>query len=112
MVILTDCQVLLDTVEKWTDEGARPSVRNRPNGDLLDILFRKFHAATASDILTVFVKIKAHRGDPANELADAAADMGRTDGVLVQPSIWPQLMYSLRPSDEVTDATTDKATIC
>ena len=74
VVILTDCQVLLDTVEQWTDEGPRPSLRHRPNGDLLDVLFRKLHAATASDILTVFVKVKAHRGDPANELADAAAD--------------------------------------
>ena len=107
VVILTDCQVLLDTVEKWTDEGPRPSLRNRPNGDLLDILFRKLHAATASDILTVFVKVKAHRGDPANELADAAADLGRTDGVLVQPSVWPQLMYSLRPSEDGVDAATD-----
>ena len=74
VVILTDCQVLLDTVEQWTDEGPRPSLRNRPNGDLLDVLFRKLHAATASDILTVFVKIKAHRGDPANELADVSID--------------------------------------
>jgi len=107
VVILTDCQVLLDTVEQWTDEGPRPSLRNRPNGDLLDVLFRKLHAATASDILTVFVKVKAHRGDPANELADAAADMGRTYGALVQPTIWPQLMYSLRPSDDGADAATD-----
>ena len=107
VVILTDCQVLIDTVEKWTDEGPRPSLRNRPNGDLLDVLFRKLHAATASDILTVFVKVKAHRGDPANELADAAADMGRTDGALVQPSVWPQLMYSLRPSEDNADAATD-----
>ena len=107
VVILTDCQVLLDTVEQWTDEGPRPSLRNRPNGDLLDVLFRKLHTATASDILTVFVKIKAHRGDPANELADAAADMGRTDGVLVRPSEWPQLMYSLRPSEDGADAATD-----
>ena len=107
VVILTDCQVLLDTVEQWTDEGPRPSLRHRPNGDLLDVLFRKLHAATASDILTVFVKVKAHRGDPANELADAAADMGRTDGVLVRPSVWPQLMYSLRPSEDGADAATD-----
>ena len=55
----------------------------------------------------MFVKVKAHRGDPANELADAAADRGRTDGALVQPSVWPQLMYSLRPSEDDTDATTD-----
>ena len=48
---------------------------------LLDILFRKLHAATASDILMVFVKIKAHRGDPANELAAALPPTARSRGL-------------------------------
>ena len=36
-------------------------------------------------LLTFFIKIKAHRGDPLNELADRLADEGRESAQVVPP---------------------------
>jgi len=72
---LCDNQSLLKAVTRWIGEGGKATLMGAPDAHILpasiEILQKRIAAGTA----TCLVKVKAHRGEPANEgafLADKA----------------------------------------
>ena len=74
MLYVCDNQSLLEAVNRWIGEGGKATLVGAPDADILlaaiEILRKRIAAGTA----TFVVKVKAHRGEPANERADILAD--------------------------------------
>ena len=75
LLYLFDDQSLLKAVSRWIGDGGKTTlVVGAPDADILaaaiEILRKRIAAGTA----TFLVKVKAHRGEPANEGADILAD--------------------------------------
>jgi len=62
---------------QWTGEGKSPSMHRNPDADIMRDIVQLLRERIEQDLLTIFIKIKAHRGDPLNEQADRWADEGR-----------------------------------
>jgi len=52
-------------------------MHGNPDADLMRYIVQLLRDWIEQGLLTIFIKIKAHRGDPLNELADRWADEGR-----------------------------------
>jgi len=50
---------------------------DNPDADIMRDIVQFLRERIEQGLLTVFIKIKAHRGDPINELANRWADEGR-----------------------------------
>jgi len=79
VLYLCDNQSLLKAVTRWIGEGGKAPLVGSPDVDILaaaiEILRKRIAAGTA----TFLVKVKAHRGEPANEGADNLADKAISD---------------------------------
>ena len=79
LLYLCDNQSLLKAVNRWIGEGGNAMLVRAPDADILaaaiEILRKRIAAGTA----TFMVKVKAHRGDPANEGADILANKAISD---------------------------------
>ena len=71
---LCDNQSLLKAVNGWIGEGGKATLVGAPDADVPEILRKRIAAETA----TFLVKVKAHRGESANEGADILADKAIT----------------------------------
>ena len=74
LLYLCDNQSLLKAVNRWIGEGGKAMLVGAPDADILAAaieILRKRIAGT--------VKVKAHRGEPANEGADILADKAISD---------------------------------
>jgi len=58
-------------------EGKDPLLRHSPDGDILARIIKVLHQRVDLELLTIFIKIRAHRGEFLNEKADRRADKGR-----------------------------------
>jgi len=77
MLHLCDNQVLLRAVERWEGEGGKAVLVGAPDEDILVNLWEAIELpkrTTAAGAATLLTKVKAHRGEPANEEADIQAD--------------------------------------
>ena len=63
MLYLCDNQALLKAVKRWVGEGGKATLVGAPDAE-----------RTTAGAATFLVKVKAHRGEPANEEADIQAD--------------------------------------
>jgi len=52
-------------------------MHGNPDADIMRDIVQPLRVRIEQGLLTIFIKIKAHRGDPLNELADRWADEGR-----------------------------------
>jgi len=52
-------------------------MHGNPDADIMRDIVQLLRERIEQGLLTIFIKIKAHRGDPLNELADRWADEGR-----------------------------------
>jgi len=79
LLYLCDNQSLLKSVNKWIGAGGKASLAGAPDADILaaaiEILCKRIVAGTA----TFLVKMRVHRGEPANEGADILADKAISD---------------------------------
>ena len=70
LLYLCDTESLLKAVNRWIGQGGKTTLYGAPDADILaaaiEILRKRITAGTA----TFLVKVKAHRGEPANEGAD------------------------------------------
>jgi len=70
---------LLKAVSRWIGEGGKATLVGAPDADILaaaiEILRKRIAAGTA----TFLVKVKVHRGEPANEAADILANTAISD---------------------------------
>ena len=92
LVYLSDSEALLTNIDKWIGEGATPSMEAHQDEDIMRAIIDLLHARVASGFSTIFIKVKAHRGEPCNEMADRAADAGRgAEPIWSWPSNFPLL---------------------
>jgi len=79
LLFLCDNQSLIKAVNRWIGEGGKATLVGAPDTDILaaaiEILRKRIAAGTA----TFLVKVKAHRGEPANEGADILVDKAISD---------------------------------
>jgi len=70
MLYLFDNKALLKAVKRWAGEGRKATLMGAPDADILLEAIEELRKSTA----TFLVKVKALRGQPANEEADIQAD--------------------------------------
>jgi len=70
MLYLCDNQALLKAVKRWVGEGGKARLVGAPNADILLDAIEELRKRTTAGAATFLVKMKAHRGEPANEEAD------------------------------------------
>jgi len=78
LLYLCDNQSLLKAVNRWIGEGGKATLVGAPDADILaaiEILRKRIAAGTA----IFLVKVRAHRGEPANEGADILTDKAISD---------------------------------
>ena len=76
IVILTDSKYLLNSIQPWIGEGCNPIIHKFPDVDILRNIIELLRKWIEKGLFTLFVKIRAHRGEFFNEMADRWADQG------------------------------------
>ena len=79
IAVLTDSKGLMTVASNLVGEGKDPLLRHCPDGDILARIIKVLHQRVSVGIFTMFIKIRAHRGEFLNEKADRWADKGRED---------------------------------
>jgi len=74
MLYLCDNQALLKAIKRWVGKGGKATLVRAPNADILLAAIEKLRKRTTAGAVTFLVKVKAHRGEHANEDADIQAD--------------------------------------
>ena len=74
MLYLCDNQALLKAVKRWVGEGGKATLVGAPDADILLEAIEELRKRTTAGAAMFLVKVKAHRGEPANEEADIQAD--------------------------------------
>jgi len=74
MLYLCDNQALLKAAKKWVGEGGKATLVGVPDADILMAAIQGLQNGTTAGATTFLVKVKAHRGEPANEVANIQAD--------------------------------------
>ena len=89
MLYLCDNQALLKAVKRWVgaSEGGKSTLVGAPDADILLEAIEELQKRTTAGAATFLVKVKSHRGEPANEEANIQADR-RTR--LFQAKMFPQ----------------------
>jgi len=77
LILLTDFKCLLMAIQKWIGEGIDPSIKASQDGDILREILELHRVRMDFSLFTFFVKIKLHRGEFFNKIADRWADKGR-----------------------------------
>ena len=71
---MCDNQSLLTAVNRWIGEGGKAMLVGAPDADILATAIKILRKRIAVGTATFLVKVKARRGEPANEGADILAD--------------------------------------
>jgi len=74
LLYLCDNQSLLKAVTRWIGEGGEATLVGAPDADILAVAIEILRRRIASGTATFLVKVKVHRGEPANEGANIIAD--------------------------------------
>ena len=77
LLYLCDSEAALTKVQQWIGEGGRRTLTGYPEADILKAVVELLHTRVQAKSYTVFVKVRAHRGEPLNETADSLAEAGR-----------------------------------
>jgi len=72
-------QSFLKTITRWIGEIGKATLVGAPDADILAAAIEILRERIAAGTATLLVKIKAHRGDPANEGANILADKATSD---------------------------------
>ena len=98
LLYLCDSQSLLKTVTRWIGKGGKATLVGSPDADFLaaaiEILRKRIAAGTA----TFLVKVKVHRGEPANEGADILADKGEGPSLAITTMFCSEFAHVFRLS--------------
>jgi len=71
---LCDSQALLKAVKRWVGEGRKATSVGAPDAEILLEAIEEIRKRTTAGAATFLVKMKAHRGEPADEEADIQAE--------------------------------------
>ena len=64
-------------IQKWIGAGINPTIKESPDGDILQEILEVLRVRIDLGLFTHFIKIESHRGEFFNEMADRWADKGR-----------------------------------
>jgi len=64
VILLSDSACFLSSFKKWIGEGKSPSMWGNPDADIMRDIVQLLRERIEQGLLTVFIKIKAHHGDP------------------------------------------------
>ena len=67
LLYLCDNQSLLKAANRWIGEGGKETLVGAPDMDILAAAIEILRTRIAAGTATFLVKVKAHRGEPANE---------------------------------------------
>ena len=70
---------LLKAVNRWIGEGGKATLVGATDADIMAAAIETLRKRIAAGTATFLVKVKAHRGEPANEGADILADKAMSD---------------------------------
>ena len=76
IVVLTDSKGFMTVSSNWVGEGKDPLLRHSPDVDILARIIKVLHQMVSLGLFTMFIKIRAHRGEFLNDKADRWADEG------------------------------------
>jgi len=79
LLYLCDNQPLLKAVNRWIGEGGKATLVGAPEPDILAAAIEIIQKRIAAGTATFLVKVKAHRGEPANEEAGILTDKTISD---------------------------------
>jgi len=79
LLFLCDNQSLLMTVNWWIGECGKATLVGAPDANILAAAIEILRKRNAAGTATFLVKMKMHRGEPANEGADILADKAISD---------------------------------
>jgi len=74
LAALCDNQALLKAVKRWVGEGGKATLVGATDADIVLEAIEVLRKRATAGASTFLVKVKAHRGEPANEEADVQAD--------------------------------------
>jgi len=74
ILYLCDNQALLKAVKRWVGEGGKAMLVGAPDADILLEAIEELRKRPTARAVMFLVKVKAHRGEPANEEADIQVD--------------------------------------
>ncbi len=77
LLYLTDSEATLQDINKWIGRGAKLSLANTTDADILRAIIVKLQQRVKAKAATLLMKVKTHRGHPLNEETDIRAEMGR-----------------------------------
>ena len=69
----------MKAVTRWIGEGGKATLKGAPDADVLAAAIEIQRKRIAAGTATFLVKVKAHRGEPANAGADMLADKAISD---------------------------------
>ena len=93
ILCLVDCQAGLTKLNRWIGFGRQATLAQDPNADIMRAILERLHERVNCGAATFLTKIKAHSGEPLNEVADTRAKAGRESED--ETKIWNQ------PSDRL-----------
>ena len=74
MLYFCDNKALLKAVKRWVGEDRKATLVGVPDADILLEAIAELRKRTTAGAATFLVKVKTHRGEPANEEANIQAD--------------------------------------
>jgi len=81
IILLSDSACFQSSSQKWIGEGKSPSMWGNPDADIMKDIGQFLRERIEQGLLTIFIKMKAHRGDPLNELADRWAEGRQSENI-------------------------------
>jgi len=66
----------MTVASNWVGEGKDPLLRHSPDRDILTCIIKVLHQRLSMGLFTMFIKIRARRGEFLNKKADRWADEG------------------------------------
>ena len=103
IAVLTDSKGFMTVSSDLVGEGKDPLLRHSPDSDILARIIKVLHQRVDLELFTIFIKIRAHRGEFLNEKADLWSDEEQDDVGNVR---WdgPRLVHSSNPTFSWTEA--------
>jgi ribonuclease HI len=77
LLYLCDSEAALNKISRWIGSGPRTTLAGDANADIMTSIIECVRERVQKGARTFMVKIKAHRGEPLNELADTQAENAR-----------------------------------
>jgi hypothetical protein len=77
LIYLCDSEAALNKISRWIGSGSRTTLAGDAYADIMISIIERVRERVQKGARTFMIKVKAHRGEPLNELADTQAENAR-----------------------------------